>query len=72
MQYGSNNYPNESYFKLVKALQKMIPFYHYYFNHYSLQKKAVVLATFYRLKIYDEELYSSFVRGLDAVVSSAS
>ena len=50
----------------------MIAFYHYYFHHYSLQKKAVVLCTFQKLRLYDEELYSSFVRGLDAVVSSAS
>lgn len=43
MSQGTHVMGQEWYFKMVKACQKLAPFYQYYFDYYLPQKKVVVM-----------------------------
>ena len=50
------------YIMLVQAIDKLIPFYRYYFFYYLINKKIVVLDLMKKLRIYDPTLFQSFVK----------
>lgn len=67
--YGSNIYAIDWYYKFVKSISKLTPFYQYYFDHYSPQKKVVVMSMMTYLRVYDEKLYSNFTKTLDQLIA---
>ena len=44
---------DQLYVHLVQALDKLIPFYQYYFTFYKSNKRLMVLNLMQRLRIYD-------------------
>ncbi|CDW73308.1 UNKNOWN [Stylonychia lemnae] len=72
INYSSLGSNSENYFKLLKACSKLIPFYQYYFDFYLPSKKAVVMALFSKVRIYDEQLYSNFTKTLEHIIANTT
>ena len=53
------------YIQLVCAMDKLIPFYRYYFPFYKLNKKAVVLELMAQLSIHDQELFDNVLASIN-------
>ena len=45
----------------MTSLQKLIPFYHYYFQMYLLNKKTLVLAHLTQFQRFDQRLFNNFM-----------
>ena len=84
MQLGSFTTVNEIYSKLVRVCTtKLIPFLKmHYFGQinkdqkivnggYHAYKKAVVISTLTKLRIYDESLYTNFMQHLGIIMDTA-
>ena len=57
---GTYLHPHETYLKVIKILEKSLPFLYYYFEHYAINKKVVVLALMKKVKMFDEKLFENF------------
>jgi hypothetical protein len=43
-------------------VDKLIPFYRYYFTFYKINKRVLVLDLLQKVRVYDETLFQLFVR----------
>jgi hypothetical protein len=53
---------DQTYIHLVYALDKLMPFYQYYFTFYKTNKRLVVLNLMQKARIYDQQIFSQFAR----------
>jgi hypothetical protein len=52
----------DKYVQMVYAMDKLLPFYQYFFTFYKTNKRLVVLDLMRSLRIYDEQLFSMFIK----------
>jgi hypothetical protein len=62
---GGYSMTNDVYMKLMRVLSRLNPFYQYFFDYYSLNKKVLVLSMLTSLRVYDQKLFSNFTQNLD-------
>jgi hypothetical protein len=67
-QSGTFTYASELYIKIVRVLSKLVHFYRYYFDYYLPQKKVVVISLFSQLRLYDEKLFTNFIKQFDQLI----
>ena len=53
------------YIQQVQAMDKLIPFYKYYFPFYKVNKKAIVLELMTQLGVYDKDLFNNLITTLN-------
>jgi len=58
------------YAKLVSCVDRMLPFYRYFFTYYQLNKKLVVLEFLAKNRVYDAVLFHQLVSQLKRVMES--
>lgn len=68
MQFGNeqrnfqgSNLDNQ-YVQLVLSVDKLVPFYRFYFTFYKINKRVLVLDLLQKVRVYDCTLFQLFVR----------
>ena len=67
---GTYMHANEIYMRYIKIMEKMLPFFQYFFEkqHYSLNKKLLVLTLMKQIKMYDEQLFTNFIKSFKEAI----